>query len=131
MVQLLTLLDTIFYDKLVPRHLIFLRTLHTVAKLLEWSFWTILWGEGSELPAGFLTTIHVNWRSFWILNDNDKGHSLEGHQVVAPKLLLILAGLWKVRLVTNMVLKLWISEAKIRVLENMTWNRDVWWVRHL
>ena len=42
MVQLLTLLDTIFDDKLVPCHLIFLRTLHTVAKLLEWSFWTIL-----------------------------------------------------------------------------------------
>lgn len=40
MVQLLTLLDTIFDDKLVPCHLIFLRTLHTVAKLLEWSFWT-------------------------------------------------------------------------------------------
>ena len=39
MVQLLTLLDTIFDDKLlVPCHLIFLRTLHTIAKLLEWSF---------------------------------------------------------------------------------------------
>ena len=36
--QLLILLVTIFDDKLVPCHLIFLRTLHTVAKLLEWSF---------------------------------------------------------------------------------------------
>ena len=38
MVQLLTLLDTIFDDKLVPCHLIILRTLHTVAKVLGMEF---------------------------------------------------------------------------------------------
>ena len=51
--QLLILLVTIFDDKLVTCHLIFLRTLHTVAKILEWSFRTILWEKVQNHRQGF------------------------------------------------------------------------------